>query len=268
MYKLIERYFVLSKMEIMKAFSYKASYFINLIGNVLYLIVVFYLWKAIFSSSPNNIVNGMTYVDTVFYLVLANALYNLCETNLVWDIGNDIQTGAIVVNLIKPMKYPIYEFFKHSGKYVVSFFTVFLPTMLILAIISKDICITVVNSLLFAFSITLSILMNYIIDFITSIFCVYSHSIWGVNIFKETVVLLLSGAMIPVAFFPPFLQQIIYFLPFQAIYNLPIRIIMGDYSGAEIGIVLCIQLFWLGFLLILGVFLWKKALKQITVNGG
>ncbi|MBR4412867.1 MAG: ABC-2 family transporter protein, partial [Lachnospiraceae bacterium] len=84
------------------------------------------------------------------------------------------------------------------------------------------------------------------------------------------VVLFLSGATVPLAFFPETLKRIAYFLPFHAIYNTPLTFLT---KGQELGIgesflMLGEQLIWAVVLLLIGKIFWKLSERIITVNGG
>ena len=86
---------------------------------------------------------------------------------------------------------------------------------------------------------------------------------------KQVIVLLFSGATIPLAFFPEKLQKIAYRMPFQSIYNTPLRILlMQKVDLCEVSQMLLLQLFWCITLMILTSLFWRVSIRQVTVNGG
>ena len=86
---------------------------------------------------------------------------------------------------------------------------------------------------------------------------------------KEVIVLLLSGATIPLAFFPHAFQTVVMYLPFQAIYNVPLQILISDsLSFVDYGKYLGIQAFWSLVMILLARLFFRHASKVITVNGG
>ena len=91
--------------------------------------------KAIFASVDTTTVNGMTFEDTMIYLVLASALFYFMEMYLVWEMGRDIQSGKIILDIIKPMKYPIFKFFSFL-EISLCFFITFLPTFIVVYIVT------------------------------------------------------------------------------------------------------------------------------------
>lgn len=265
----LKRYVAVLRGSIMQALSFRASTFLRIAGNLVYLVIVYFLWKAIFESSPVDTVNGMTFYDTMIYLVLAAAMFNFMDTFVVWWIGDDYQTGQIALYLTKPIGYQIYLFFSRFGNSIISFFVTFLPTFIIVYFVTEGSIALGINLVFFAISILLAIGVNFCIDFFVGTICFYTQSIWGVNIMKEVVVSLLSGATIPLAFFPEMFRKIVEMLPFQAIYHIPLHILtdrtmtMQDYMTS-----LGMQLFWMFVMLAVSKLFWKVSIRELTVNGG
>lgn len=265
----LKGYSAILRGSIMEGLSFRASTFLRIIGNLVYLLIIYFLWKAIFDSSPVDTVNGMNFYDTMIYLVLAAAMFNFMDTFVVYHIGEDYQTGHIVLYLAKPIDYQPFLFFSGFGRCIISFFVTFLPTFLIIFFVTKGSIAIGLNLVFFVISLLLAIGVNFCIDFLVGTICFYTQSIWGVNIMKEVVVSLLSGATIPLAFFPEAFRKAVQVLPFQAIYHTPLHILtdktmlLSDYA-ASIGI----QLFWLVITFGISRLFWKASVKGLTVNGG
>jgi ABC-2 type transport system permease protein len=265
----LRKYITLTRAGMMESLHFRTSAFVTILGNIIYLVIIYYLWKAIYASTGTSIVNGMTFEDTMIYLVLATALFYFMEMYLVWNMGRDIQSGSIVLKLIRPMSFKKYMFFSCSGSFVMSFFMTFLPTALIVYFITNGAIYLGSNLVFFLISVILGLLINFYVDFFVGTICLYTESIWGINIMKEVVVLLLSGASIPLAFFPESLKNVVMVLPFQAIYNTPLNILIRhNLNNFDRITMLGIQLFWVIILSIITSLFWKRSVRQITVNGG
>ena len=265
----LKRYLALTRAGIIESLQFRIAMIVMVIGNLLYLTLVYFLWKSIYASAGTDVVNGMTFTDTLIYLVLATALFNFMEMYTVWEIGRNIQSGKIVLDLIKPMEYRSYLFWSYSGTFAVQFFTTFLPTFIIVAVLTQGAVPIGINLVWFVISVAIAVTINYSIDFIVGTICLYTESIWGINIMKQVIVLLLSGATIPLDFFPEELRMIVECLPFQSIYNAPLTILLkADPAPAEVLPVIGIQLAWAAVMTAAGCLFWKCSLRQITVNGG
>lgn len=266
---MIKKYISLTRAGIIEALQFRLSTVVMVVGNLLYLIVVYFLWKAIYASSGTDVVNGMTFYDTLIYLVLATALFNFMEMYTVWEIGRSIQSGKIVLDLLKPMEYRRLLFWSYSGSFVTQFFFTFLPTFIVVAIVTHGAIGFGLNMAAFVISVVMAVSINYSVDFFVGTICLYTESIWGINIMKQVVVLLLSGATIPIAFFPEPLRSAMYYLPFQSIYNAPLSLLLGkDMAVPEMAKILGIQLLWCIVMTVISKLFWKASLRQITVNGG
>ncbi|SFW23926.1 ABC transporter permease [Ruminococcus flavefaciens] len=265
----LKKYLVLTRAGIMETLQFRLSFVVMVIGNLLYLIVVYFLWDAIYESAGTDVVNGMTFSDTLIYLVLATALFNFMEMYAVWEIGRSIQSGKIVLDLLKPMEYRKYLFWSFSGSFIAKFLLTFLPTFIAVAIVTNGAIPMGINLLYFVLSVVMAVSINYSIDFIVGTICLYTESIWGINIMKQVIVLLLSGATIPLAFFPDTLRTVVNYLPFQSIYNAPLTILLDGAPTAETVLTtLGTQLIWCIVMMVISKLFWKVSLRQITVNGG
>lgn len=265
----LKKFITLTRAGIMESLQFRLGTLVIIAGNLLYLIVVYFLWKAIYASAGTDVVNSMTFSDTLIYLVLATALFNFMEMYIVWEMGRGIQSGKIALDLLRPMEYRRYMFWSYSGSFVTQFFFTFLPTFIVVAAVTNGAIHLGLNLLFFVVSVIMAVSINYSIDFLVGTICLYTESIWGINIMKQVIVMLLSGATIPIAFFPEPLKTITYYLPFQSIYNAPLSVLLdGKPQPQALLITLGIQLFWCIVMTVLNKIFWKVSLRQITVNGG
>ena len=105
-----KRLLSITRAGIMESLQFRLGIFVTLFANLIYLVLVYYLWKAIYDSSGTDVVNGMTFSDTMIYLILATALFNFLEMFVVWDMSRKIQSGSLVLDLLKPMRFRKYTF--------------------------------------------------------------------------------------------------------------------------------------------------------------
>lgn len=265
----IRQCLALARGSLMESLAFRASAITRVIANFVYLIIIYFLWRAIYDSSPADVVNGMTFYDTMVYLVLASAMFNVLDAFIVWEIGRGYQSGELVEQLVKPISYQRYLFFGTIGGSVMLFVTTFLPTFVIVYLITHGSFTLGINLIFFLISMVLAFVINFCVDFIVGTICLYTQSIWGVNMMKEVVVSLLSGATIPLAFFPEGIRKVVNVLPFQAIYHTPLHILTArDLKLADYLQGLGIQLLWVVILFGAGRLFWNRSMKNLTVNGG
>ena len=243
----LRKYIALVRAGIMESLHFRLGTAVTLFANLIYLVLVYFLWKAVYDSAGVDVVNGMTFTDTMIYLILATALFNFLEMFIVWDMSRSIQSGAIILDLLKPMQYRSYKFWTKGA----------IPIGL--------------NLVRFLISVVMALVVNFSIEMIVATLCLYTESTWGINIVKETIVLVLSGASIPLAFFPESIRNIISWLPFRAIYDIPLQVLLnkgGSNTLEGLAKMWGMQLGWCVILGLAGMLFWNHAVKKITVNGG
>ena len=267
----LKRHLALTRAGIMESLQYRLGTAVTLFANLIYLVLVYFLWKAIYASAGTDVVNGMTFTDTMIYLILATALFNFLEMFVVWDMSRSIQSGKIILDLLKPMRFREYTFWSYSGSHVVLFALTFIPTFIVVLIVTNGASPMGLNLLWFAVATVLALIVNFSMEMIVATICLYTESTWGINIVKETIVLLLSGASIPLAFFPEALRQVVDYLPFRAVYDIPLTILLEKNDTNTIEGLLPmfgLQLAWAVILTLAGTLFWNHSVKKITVNGG
>ncbi|WP_131737062.1 ABC transporter permease [Actinomadura roseirufa] len=79
---------------------------------------------------------------------------------------------------------------------------------------------------------------------------------------------LLSGAFVPLWFFPGWFLTLNQWLPFQGTINVPVSIYVGRIPAAEALVQLGIQTLWCCLLYAMTSFLWRHAIRRVDVQGG
>jgi ABC-2 type transport system permease protein len=264
----MKKYLSLMRSGIVETLAYRASFVIKIAGNLIYVVIIYYLWKAIYESAGTDTVAGMTFPETMVYLVLASSLFAVMEVYLVWDTHNSVQSGKIINNLIKPVGYRAFHYCPYFGNMIMDFVITFIPTFILVYFLSGGYFDLGINLLWFLVSIIIAVIINLSIDYFVSCIILYTQSVWGINIVKETIVMLFGGAAIPIAFFPEPLRTIVSYMPFQAIYNAPLMQLLGDFTPGKRLEMLLVQLFWAVVVYIASEAFWRRAVRVITVNGG
>lgn len=265
----IKAYLTLMRASIIEFLQFRLSAFVMLLGNIIYLVVIYNLWRAIYASVDGAVINGMSFNDTMIYLVLATAQFTFMEAYLVWEMGRAIQSGKIVNDLLKPVAYDKYLLFSINGGNVCAFVVTFIPTFIIVQIITGWAIPMGINLVYYLIAAIIGSLINFIIDFFVGTVCLYTQSIWGINIMKQVIVLFFSGATVPLAFFPDGLYKVAKFLPFHAIYDTPLQFLTNSsLTTGESLWMIGQQLLWMIGMYVAAKLFWKVSERVITVNGG
>lgn len=252
----------------MQSMTFRFHFIFTSFSTLFYIVLVYFLWKAIYRST-GDVINGMTFNDTFVYLALAVAIFGLFQTWTEWNMSRSVQSGEIVMDFIRPLDYQALILSIRLGFIISNLLTISLPALaLVIFVFDANIAFGM-NILFFILAVMLAFLISFTFDFIIGLISFYTESIWGISTTKEAIILLLSGAVIPLQFFPEGLRAVVEKLPFQAIYHIPLKILIdGTLSGTDYLLLIVEQLVWLVVVVVISRLFFRVASRVITVNGG
>jgi ABC-2 type transport system permease protein len=93
--------------------------------------------------------------------------------------------------------------------------------------------------------------------------------VWGIAVVKESLLIALSGALVPLAFFPSPLDRILALLPFAAVFHAPVGMLAESDAGwSTLAGRLGLQIAWLAVLWAVTRLAAARALRDVRVAGG
>ncbi|MDR1542328.1 MAG: ABC-2 family transporter protein [Clostridiales bacterium] len=264
-------YWPFAKSSMLQALAYKAGALFMNVYMFMSIAISYFLWSAIFDSSGSGMLQGFSKPEMLVYIVISAVAGALSRVYITEDIGREIVDGSIATALIKPVSYVLRWLFSAFGGFVVS---LVMPCWLIIAgmifhgLATGSFAPTPAGVAVFALSALLGFAISFLFEFCFSLLSFYTTYIWGLAIFKDAIVGLLSGAAIPLAFFPGAIRGAIEFMPFAGINYIPVMIFLGKIQGLDMLAFLARQAFWIAALSLAVKILWGRALRRLVVLGG
>ena len=260
--------------------AYRFNIFVWVIVTVLEVACLIFLWFAVYQSSEGGIdssINGFTYKEMIVYVVLTTVFgFVTFNNDTLWYINREIRDGTIGNYVIKPISY--------RGRFVASNIGALLTMTLIFGVPLYATSLGVLIGIgflpvpsvldfiahfgLFIVAGVLAALLNDVIAYIFGVLCFYTSAAWGLNSLKTTIISFLSGALLPLAFFPNVFREIVSYMPFAGMSQNPVLILMMKYNYLECAKVILVSLAWLILLELLAKLFFKHAIKIVTVQGG
>ncbi len=260
-------YLMITRNSVMASLAYRAHFFFTLASTAVFLAVSYFLWKAIYANGGS--VGGMDFTQAFLYVGVSASLYGLMQTWTDWYMHNMITNGDLIRFLCKPLDFPIQLLFDCLGAGIMNFAGIALPSIIIVYLISGAPAPSLLSMAAFLPAIILGFLLNFFFDFLVGLTVFLTQSIWGIATAKEVTILFLSGATVPLAFFPPGIRGVLEWLPFQAVYNTPVRLLTDPtLAGGDVLLFFLKQAFWLLAFYALGRLFFSAALRRVVVNGG
>lgn len=261
------RYLAVLRGTVMVSLAYRFGYFFAILGNLLYIGIVYFLWRSIYQGRET--LRGLTFNETMVYIALGSTIFFLLKTYADWIIHFEIREGIIATYLIKPMDFQLYALFAVLGSTIMNIVALTIPTLLFMLFFLKVTFATGLGLALFPLSFVFALIISFCIDFFVGLTGFYSESVWGISYVKEVILMIASGALIPLQFFPEGIRNILFWLPFQAVYHTPLMMIIKPESGLQTFMpMLGVQAFWAVALMILTRMFYNQAVKVLRISGG
>lgn len=263
---MIKKIWAIAKQNAQEGLYYRFDLLLYIFNYIVEITVYTFVWLAIYNSG--NQVADMTFQEITTYYILVISLNPIIFWGINEIMGEAIREGEILRELLNPISYFNYYFGIRIGE-LIEAAIVGILTFVICSIIFKVLLPSgLLNFIFFIFLIFLAIVVVYFFELILGVIAFYTDSIWGIEMFKRAILSIFSGMIAPITLFPEFLQKIANFLPFKDCIYTPVNIYFGKLETVEILQVLLKQCIWIAILYIIAKLLFKKAIKNITVNGG
>lgn len=252
-----------------KSIAYRAKIFFQIFYELVLLMVQIYFWKALYATSVNSL--AFSFREMLSYLILSRCISVLIlDVSYLDSIRNDIRSGEIVNHLTKPYNYMLMYISEVIGRYAASFVFAILPMLLICSLVFHliapiNLMSLVVSLVLLVLSFAIYFCLNFILGL--SIFWVKdSNSL--IPIITWSFYEIASGAIVPLQYFPSWIQSILSAMPFKFSVDIPLSIYLGKISLNEGCSYMFQALLWVIILYGFQAIMWKKALRKLTVQGG
>ncbi|GKX67244.1 ABC transporter permease [Inconstantimicrobium mannanitabidum] len=268
--KQVKTYLPFATNVFQKNLSYKANVIIFLIGEAMMLAVSYYLWRAIYSSSPDKIIKGFSLNEMIIYVLVSFLTALIISVDITYDISNEVKDGSIAINLIRPISYEKRMLFQAFGNVMYNFLIIFILAFIAINILfySYNGNINIVNILLYFVSIILGLLINFYFSYSFALLSFKITNMWGLSQIVKALIELLSGALIPIVFFPKSVQILFNFLPFSSSIYTPTMIYLGKLTGVSLVKAIALQLAWVLLLMFIARTMWNALIKKLTILGG
>ncbi len=260
-------YFEFARVAFLKILAYRLRYFTGIITYFLNVSVYYFIWSAIYSS--NTSVAGYDLAQIVTYISVGWIIRSFYFNNVDRDMATEVLEGKIAQNLIKPVDTQIMYIAQTVGEACFRAVLFTLPITLVLVMIYPiRPPFSFSAGILFGLSSLLALLIFTLINFFVGTLALHIYSIVGVIRAKYFVVEFFSGLLVPLTFFPKYLQRAIACLPFPYISFTPLEIYLGKERGWEAGRALSIQFLWVIALYWIGRVSWKYSTRRLSIQGG
>ncbi len=248
--------------------AYRVAFLLSGLGSLVTTLTFYFFWRAVYRESES--VAGFDFGMMITYVIVAQVVSGLVGLYfLEGSVASKIRDGVIANELAVPMNFQFRLFCETIG-------FVFVKGLFVGALIlATGILFLGVRppagpaaALLFVPSVALGLAVEISLGFLMSLTAFFTTNIYGLVMTRRMITDFLSGAFIPLSFFPPALQALSRFLPFQASVFIPVSIYLGTLSGRAALEAIALQGFWAAAAWGAGALAWGRVVRRLEVHGG
>lgn len=253
----------LLKVSFAEAVAYRAEFLIWILTTTMPLIMMA-LMRAL--ARDGNVGGYDAARFTTYYLAVL-LVRMLTGAWVVWEMNMDIRQGTMALKLLRPI-HPVVTYASDNLAALPLRGAVAIPLVGVLLVavggMSPDPAhwAIAVPAILGAWAI------NFLVMCAMGCLAFFAESAMSLFEVWLGVWMLLSGYMLPLDLFPPWVVRVSAWLPFRLMTDLPVRILTGGYTVQQGLIGIGEQLLWIAGLLLLVRFAWRRGLKRYSAYGG
>ncbi|MBF0288996.1 MAG: ABC-2 family transporter protein [SAR324 cluster bacterium] len=261
------KWFQTMKVSWSEIMVYRLNFLLMVIGPMLVLFFIKYnVWSSIYQGTPGQEINGYTFAEMISYHLWFMIVSMLSMAYSGEDLAEDIRLGRISSYLIYP-----FNFWQFN---TARFFSIECIQIGI-ALITLGISFLGFGHILgkldlpaFCAGFGISILVGFFwftIQYTTGLLAFWFEETWTFRVLFQIIAHFLSGAIIPLDFYPSWLVDILEYSPFPTLAYIPVKIFLGSYE--EPLKAAFILLFWIVVSTCIAAWVWKRGLKLYTAAG-
>ena len=262
------KYLSIAKVEMSNSFSSVSSALIRNVVIVVVLFIFYNLWSTIYGHSSTLVISGFTLVGILWYLVMSESVVSGSQGHTVsYRLSDDIKSGNIAPALSKPYNFVMYCFWSTIGSAVArTGIALVLGSALIWFLVGPpQISIT---ELPFVFvSVVLALILQFLLYFSISILGFWFEDTIAFKWITDKMIFILGGMLIPLSFFPQWLQTIAEILPYSYMSYAPSYMFVNFTMSSFISTV-ALQSAWIIALGVIAFGLFELGARRVSINGG
>jgi ABC-2 type transport system permease protein len=263
--KAVWKYWAILTTQLVNSLAYPADLLWRGLVIILFMWIFAQLWRITFAAAGTPVISGLTLHDTLWYLMLAETI-ELGRPRLARTIAESVRDGSIAYQLNKPYNFLVYQLSNSLGESLIR--------MALNALIGGTIVWLLVGPPpdprgwpLVLVAVLGAWLINFCIGALIGLAAFVSEEVSPYEWIYQKMIFILGGMLIPLDFYPAWLQSIAKALPFAYAMYGPARLFvtpdLGRFSSLVLGQGLWILI--LGGLLALA---YSRGVRRLAINGG
>lgn len=227
------------------------------------VVILLSLWRTVMAGQ--GVVSGMSLEAVLTYTLIAEVF--AAQLSGRTHIDEDLWSGNIANRFLRPMGIYGQMLAEMVGGWIPNLLLFSLPLLLAAPLLKVDpLPATWMAGLWFALSLLLSVAVGTALDLFFGACMVFlENSVYALQLIRNALTTLLSGALVPLALLPWGLGETLALLPFASLASAPLRIYTGT---GDPNLLVPLQGFWAVVLWVAAHALWRHNRERLVSHGG
>jgi ABC-2 type transport system permease protein len=256
----------LASQTIKRYLVFRLWFWIGLLLNTIFMAVQVFFWRAVYTEVDQ--IAGIVLGQTLTYILFTSVFGGLGNTDVLWEIGYLQRNGDMAQALLRPYDLQLGHLAEDLGGLVMGLLFGLPLALLATVLFGLAWPTDPVRWLAFGLTGLLGHIVIYFLFYGLACLTFYTTEVWGLGVLLGGVQMFFSGALIPLAMLPGWMQGIAFSLPFaQAVYQ-PLAVLSGITPLDQVPWVIAGQMLWLIGLGLGSRLLFGVAVRKVTIQGG
>jgi ABC-2 type transport system permease protein len=263
---------IIKYLTILRVNSASSSvYLVNLISQS--ITVIFRVWiytqlyRVTYQIAGTKEINDLSLAMVVWSLALAQSFQTATIPSVTRMVDEEVKTGSIAYTINRPYSYILFHYFSFLGRLIPR-----LLTNLAIAIPASIVLVGLVRSSAIgwtagAFLLFFGYLLDFSISMIIGLFAFWTEDTSAFRWIYNKGALVLGGLIVPLSLFPDSVRRAAEVLPFSQLYYSAARI-MVNYDAGLFWRFFTTQITWIIVFSVIAFLVFRKGVKNVSINGG
>lgn len=251
--------------EARQILAYRWEFWSGFLGQTFIVVTVsYFLWSSIFKNNQVEEMQGFDLKMIILYYLMAHVLFKMQQGFATGFFSRDIYYGTLNKYLLYPFSPTLLKFASYCA-YSAFYYCQFIILVLFHKFsFGNDIIFS--NFVIGSFVMALGVICYFFLSAIIEILAFWADNIWSIGILLKTFIQFFGGYLIPLSFYPEYLQNFLSYTPIPYLIYYPIQIFLGK-SSIPLSQIFTVLSFWTLLSFVLFRIIWIKGNKQYTGAG-
>lgn len=261
------KYLSVAKISFSNSFVYLSNILSRSLPTVIRIWIFVQLYTITFSVSNVSEVNKLTVVSTIWILAFAQSFQGSTRPPISRIINDEVRSGELQYVISRPYSYIGFHYLSQLGRTFAFLFSNVLTAIAVALFFVGGFPFTIQGIGWGIVLLFMGITLDFLISFFIGILAFWIEDSTSLSWIYHKSQIILGGLIIPIAMFPDKIRYIAEVLPFSQMFYSP-AVVMVTSDMRMVERFLLIQGFWIALFVIVNVMMFRRGIKNVSINGG